>query len=151
MKSLFFSPPLRGEHGFSLIELIVVLAVLSIVAVAVAPLATPWRRGTLMDVAAREVALGLRTARAAAIYGNKETVFTLDGAAGHYWSDGAPAPKALPARISAAFASGTPTGRIRFFPDGGASGGTIVLRDTHRSASIRIDALSGRTTFDVGR
>jgi general secretion pathway protein H len=143
--------PRRGEHGFSLIELIVVLAVLSIVAVAVAPLATPWRRGTLMDVAAREVVLALRTARAAAIYGNKETVFTLDGAAGHYWSDGAPAPKALPARISAAFAPGTPTGRIRFFPDGGASGGTIVLRDAHRSASIRIDALSGRTTFDVGR
>jgi general secretion pathway protein H len=144
-------PSARRERGFSLVELIVVLAVLAIVAAAVAPLATPWRRGTLMDVAAREVVLGLRTARAAAIYGNKETVFTLDGASGQFWSDGAPAPKALPGRVSAAFASGTPTGRIRFFPDGGASGGTIVLRDAHRFASIRIDALSGRTTLDVGR
>jgi general secretion pathway protein H len=151
MTSLFPSSDRRHERGFSLIELIVVLAILSIVAVAVAPLATPWRRGTLIDVAAREVVLGLRAARAAAIYGNKETVFTLDGAAGHYWSDGAPAPKTLPGRITAAFAPGTSLGRIRFFPDGGASGGTIVLRDTYRSASIRIDALSGRATFDVGR
>ncbi len=120
------------------------LAILSIVAVAVAPLATPWRRGTLIDVAAREVALGLRTARAAAIYGNKETIFTLDGAAGQYWSDAAPARKTLPARIAAAFAPGKHTGPDPVFPDGGASGGTIVLRDAHRSASIRIDALSGR-------
>jgi general secretion pathway protein H len=141
----------QGERGFSLAELIVVLAILSIVAVAVAPLAPSWRRGPPIDLAARELVTGLRTARAAAIYGNRETVFTLDGAAGQYWSDGAPAPKALPARINAAFAPGAPHGRIRFFPDGGASGGTIVLRDAQRSASIRIDSLSGRATFDVGR
>jgi general secretion pathway protein H len=148
--SPFLPPAVRaGERGFSLIELIVVLAILSVAAVAVAPLATPWQRGTLVNVAARDVALALRAARAAAIHANQETIFTLDGAAGQYWSDRAPAPKPLPARVTAAFAPGLPQGRIRFFPDGGASGGTIVLSDPHRSASIRIDALSGRATVDV--
>jgi general secretion pathway protein H len=140
-----------GERGFSLIELIVVLAILAIAAVAVAPLARPWQRGALVDVAAREVALALRAARAAAINANQETIFTLDGAAGHYWSDRAPVPKPLPARVTAALAPGLSLGRIRFFPDGGASGGTIVLSDAYRSASIRIDALSGRATVDVRR
>jgi general secretion pathway protein H len=145
-------PAMRsGERGFSLLELIVVLAILAVAAVAVAPLAAPWQRGSLVDVAAREVALALRAARAAAINANQETIFTLDGAAGHYWSDRAPAPKALPARVTAALAPGLPLGRIRFFPDGGASGGTIVLSDAYRSAAIHIDALSGRATVDVRR
>jgi general secretion pathway protein H len=145
-------PAMRsGERGFSLLELIVVLAILAVAAVAVAPLAAPWQRGSLVDVAAREVALALRAARAAAINANQETTFTLDGAGGKYWYDRAPTPKALPARVTAALAPGLPLGRIRFFPDGGASGGTIVLADAYRSAAIHIDALSGRTTVDVRR
>ena len=41
--------------------------------------------------------------------------------------------------------------QIQFFPDGGASGGTIVLTDARRSAAIQIDALTGRTSVNVGR
>ena len=138
-----------GERGFSLLELIVVLAILSLIVVAMAPLVNPWHRGMMIDVAARELALALRETRTAAIYGNRRTTFTLDGPAGEYWSDAAPAHKTLPVKISARFASQAELGQIQFFPDGGASGGTIVLRDAHRSAAIRIDALSGRAQFNV--
>jgi prepilin-type N-terminal cleavage/methylation domain-containing protein len=142
--------PRPGERGLSLLELIVVLAILSLVLVAVAPLVNPWHRGTMIDVAARDLALALRETRAAAIYGNKGTSFTLDGGAGQYWSDAAPARRTLPARITATFAAGqAQLGQIQFFPDGGASGGTIVLRDAHRSAAVRVDALSGRVKFNV--
>lgn len=142
--------PRPGERGLSLLELIVVLAILSLVLVAVAPLVSPWHRSAMIDVAARDVALALRETRAAAIYGNKGTTFTLDGAAGQYWSDAAPARRALPARITATFGAGqTQLGQIRFFPDGGASGGNIVLRDARRSAAIRVDPLSGRAKFNV--
>jgi general secretion pathway protein H len=142
----------RGESGFTLLEMLVVIAIVSLVMIAVAPLANPWRRGSMVDVAAREVTLGLRATRAAAIYGNREATFTLDRAAARYWSDSAPAPKHLPARVVfAAGADEAATTRIRFFPDGGASGGTIVLSDAQRSASIRVDALSGRASVDVER
>jgi general secretion pathway protein H len=138
-----------GERGFSLLELIVVLAILSLIVVAMAPLITPWHRGTMIDVAARELALALRETRTAAIYGNQQTTFTLDGPAGEYWSDAAPAHRALPMKITARFARQAEFGQIQFYPDGGASGDTIVLRDAQRSATVRVDALSGRAQFNV--
>jgi len=141
--------PRPGERGFSLLELIVVLAILSLVLVALAPLVNPWHSGAMIDVAARDLALALRETRAAAIYGNRGTTFTLDGAAGEYWSDTAPARRTLPGRITATFAGQAQLGQIQFFPDGGASGATIVLRDAYRSAAIRVDALSGRAQFNV--
>ena len=144
----FLSVPPPDERGFSLLELIVVLAILSLVLVAVAPLVSPWRGGALIDVAARDVALTLRATRAAAIYGNKGATFTLDGAAGQYWSDAVPGRRTLPARVTATFAAGQ-TGQIQFFPDGSASGGTVVLRDAHRSTAVQVDALSGRAKVNV--
>ena len=145
--------PLRrsGECGFTLLELIVVIAIVSLVLVAVTPLANPWGGGALLDVAAREMAIALRETRSAAIYRNGGTTFTLDGAAGQYWSDAMTAPRALPARVSATFAGQTPLGQIQFFPDGGASGGAIVLSDAHRSAAIRVEALTGRVKINVSR
>jgi general secretion pathway protein H len=149
MTALLLPMPRPGERGFSLLELIVVIAILSLIVVAMAPLITPWHRGTMIDVAARELALALRQTRTAAIYGNKQTTFTLDGPAREYWSDAAPAHRALPVKITARFAGQPEFGQIRFYPDGGASGDTIVLRDAHRSATIRVDALSGRAQFNV--
>lgn len=142
--------PRMGENGFSLIELIVVIGVLSIALAAAVPLAASLRHSVALDVAARELTIGLRAARSAAIYGNKEATFMLDGAAGQYWSDAAPAHKRLPAQV--VFSSEQRTvGQIRFFPDGGASGGTIVLTDARRVAAVQIDALTGRISLNVGR
>jgi len=142
--------PRPGERGVTLLELLVVIAILSLVVVAMAPLITPSNRGAMIDVAARELALALRETRTAAIYRNRQTTFSLDGSAGEYWSDAAPAHRALPAKITARFARQAELGQIQFYPDGGASGDTIVLRDARRSATIRVDALSGRAQFNVG-
>jgi general secretion pathway protein H len=149
MTSRLLPMPQPGERGLSLLELIVVLAILSLIVVAMAPLVNPWHRGAMIDVAARELALALRETRTAAIYSNRRTTFTLDGPAGEYWSDAAPARRTLPLNITARFAGQAELGQIQFFPDGGASGGTIVLSDARRSAAIRVDALSGRAQFNV--
>ena len=140
------------QRGFTLLELVVVLAILSLAVVTLAPFANPWRRGAPIDVVAREVVLGLRTARTAAIFGNREAVFTFDAGAGQYWSDAAPARRSLPARISATIGSGDfSRAQIRFFPDGGASGATIVLRDAGRTAVIEVEAPSGKALAHVSR
>jgi general secretion pathway protein H len=140
-----------AERGFTLLELIVVLVILSLAATALVPLTLTSGRSIDVDAAARELAIGLRATRSAAIYGNREAVFTVDAAAGRYWSDAAPSPKVLPARISAVLGGERSVGRIRFFPDGSASGGALVLRGDERAATIRVDALTGRASVDVGR
>jgi general secretion pathway protein H len=142
----------RTERGFSLLELIVVLAIMALAAVALVPITGSASRGITIDAAARAVAVELRAARAAAIYANRETDFTIDAAARRYWSDAAPRQQALPDGIAAAFAPGDGSrGLVRFYPDGSASGGAILLRGPQRSARIEVDALTGRARIDVGR
>lgn len=139
-----------GERGFSLIELIVALAILSIMLVALVPLTGAWRRGVPIEAVVNDIVVTLRSSRVAAIYANRATTFTLDSATGQYWSDAAPRPRALPARVVAALGPGqSPLNRIQFFPDGGASGGAIILRDARRSYIIEVEALSGRIKFNV--
>jgi general secretion pathway protein H len=148
-------PPLRGggpDRGFSLLELIVVLAIMALAAVALAPITGNASRGITIDAAARDIAVELRAARAAAIYANRETDFTIDAVARRYWSGAAPRPKSLPDGIAAAFAQGEGSrAMIRFFPDGSASGGRILLSGAGRAAAIEVDALTGRARIDVGR
>jgi general secretion pathway protein H len=134
--------------GFSLLEMVVVLAILAMAAALIAPRAAAWRDDMRIEQAARDLATGLRAARAAAIHANREAVFVLDGVTGRYWSDVAPAPKALPKRVSAM--DGVPR-TIRFFPDGGTSGGTLRLSEANRIAVIQVDSLSGRTIVSVTR
>jgi general secretion pathway protein H len=142
----------RDERGFSLLELIVVLAIMALAAVALVPITGSASRGITIDAAARAVAVELRAARSAAIYANRETDFTIDAAARRYWSDAAPRQQALPDGITAAVAPGERSrGSIRFYPDGSASGGAILLTGPQRTARIEVDALTGRARIDVGR
>jgi general secretion pathway protein H len=144
-----------GRHaaaGFTLIEVIVVLAVLSL-GLAILALRGPPRSAALeIRAAAGEMAQALRLARAQSIARNAPVRVVLDPGRGAWAVDGAAA-RALPPgivlalRVAETEALGDRLGAIRFAPDGSSTGGTIELADGHRRLQIGVDWLSGRVTL----
>jgi general secretion pathway protein H len=127
----------RGA-GFTLVELMIVLAIMALVAALAMPELLRRAPASGLGAAAEELRAALSSARAAAIAQDREV--SVRGGDGAYRVDGARRP----------FASGVPVrvevagGGISFFPSGGSSGGTIVLRAGSASRALEVDALTGR-------
>jgi prepilin-type N-terminal cleavage/methylation domain-containing protein len=92
-------PSRRADAGFTLIEVLVVLVVLSLTAALV--LGRGPSRSTALDLraAAGQVVQGLRLARSQAIARNRNVAFVLDVASGGYRIGDAP-PRSLPAGLA---------------------------------------------------
>jgi general secretion pathway protein H len=156
------SPPRRisssrgRPHGFSLIELIVVLAVMGFALVLIAGYKAPWSRSLGLAGTAAELASGLRLARSQAIADNRPVAFALDLAGHHYRVGGAPA-RNLPAALTISLLTvngetrSAVSGDIRFNPDGSSTGGRITLIDGTRRVAVGVDWLTGRVTVADGR
>lgn len=141
--------------GFTLLELLLVLAVLGLLAgLVVAYLPTGSTR-TEVVATARDVASGLRRARGAAIAGNMPVAFVLD-VKNRSYRVGKAAPVRLAkdialtidtARSEVSEAGDGAAGGIRFFPDGSATGGRISLRGAGERpavAVVTVDWITGR-------
>ncbi len=132
-----------AERGFTLIELIVVLAVMSLAIAAVPIVMSGGISGLQLKAAARDVANALRHARGRAIALNDEVVFSIDGDSGRY--------AVTPGERGGVLAEGTEVivrpdataGDVRFFP---AKTVLARLRRTYRSNS-----LSSTKTLTVSR
>lgn len=143
----------RAAHddGFTLIELLVVLAVVAVVVLVALPLANAGRKGHELRAAAIAVAAELKSARAVALRSNIEQSVEIDTVRGTYATSGNFRPSGVPAGISleiltiSSEQSGLATGRLRFYPDGSATGGRVVLRSGAQSAAVTIDWLTGGT------
>ncbi len=132
-------PPRRGDRGFTLIEMIVVLVVLALVSGIVLSRG-PLRSPTLdLRACARGMAANLRLARADAIAADQDRTFSVDAAARDYGlRDGVR--HALPAGVDI---EGR-TAPILFHPDGSASGGAVTLADDGHRIAVRVDWLTGQ-------
>jgi general secretion pathway protein H len=142
--------------GFTLIEVIVTLAILGFALVLVAGYKPPWSTGLGLKATASELASGLRLARSEAITSNRPVAFDLD-VTHRLYRVGKGAERRLPAELSielvtiAGEGRGASVGDIRFNPDGSSTGGRIVLAEGKRRTAVGVDWLTGRVSVADAR
>lgn len=134
----------RDAHsaGFTLVELMIVLAVLSLAAALALPYFAKGRERAALGGATQVVRAALHDARAAAIAEDREVTFA--GGVNGYRIDGARQAFAAAAGLVVEIRGGS---RISFFPSGGSSGGRVVVRDGAARRDIDVEALTGRAVL----
>jgi general secretion pathway protein H len=137
-----------GGPGFTLVELLVVLAILGLVIAAGTPAFERVLPGMELKSSAQTVVAALREARGLAIGRNAEValVVDLDNRALQL-GDSPPVRLARGLGIRLLTASGeiigAGSGRIRFYPDGTSTGGRVTLALNNRVYHVDVDWLTG--------
>jgi general secretion pathway protein H len=126
------------QGGFTLVEVLIVLAILALGAALALPVLATRAPGATLAAAAQEVRAALASARSAAIAGDREV--TVGGGIGGYAIDGTRHDLAGAAAIRVEVSGG----RLVFFPSGASSGGRVVLKAGRSARELDIEALSGR-------
>lgn len=136
--------------GFSMLELLVVLAIMALVTAAVVPIFGKGVSTTELKSAARSLASGLRLARSEAVSQHRQTFLVLDVAGRRFKVDQDPKQYPLPRDVELKLFTAQKdlvdeaVGAIRFFPDGGSNGGRITIASGERKYEVDVDWLTGR-------
>jgi len=145
-----------AENGSSLVELLVVLAILALMAAIALPGTPILGRGPSLTLVAADMAARLRAARLMAIAQNRDIAFTLDTDKRAYGVAGIIAPQTVPATIELSITTARTLIRenketeLVFFSDGTSSGGTIRLADQRQSVAIGVEWLTGAVHIERG-
>lgn len=141
---------LRRARGVTLLEILVVLAIMGLLSAVVMPMFGPGVSTAELKSAARQVASGLRLARSEAMATRRETFVTLD-LEGRRFMVGTdkrehPLPKDIELKLFTAQKDlvNDKVGAIRFYPDGGSNGGRVTLGAGERKFEVDVDWLTGR-------
>jgi general secretion pathway protein H len=141
---------IAGARGFTLVELLVVLAVFTAVAALALPrLSIP--SGVTAQTTARSVAAGLRAVRTIAIREGHPGDVVIDLQARVVSIDGWRKPIILPPAlnynlVSAEHLSKEAKGIIRFYPDGSSTGGRLSISTNSQERHVDVNWLTGRVT-----
>jgi general secretion pathway protein H len=140
-----------GELGFTLLELLVVLAIMTLALAAAPALLSKARPGVAAQVAVQRLGNELRTARAAAVEQDREVDLILDVVSRAYATPDNRTVR-LPDGLAWNIADGAlaPSKKIviAFYPDGSSSGGTIDFSFRDRTYRIVDHWLTGRVSID---
>lgn len=140
------------EAGFTIIELMVVLAVLALAYALVAPSVIALLDRPRLDNSARAVAVSLRETRATAIKTFQDTWFTVAPDRRSWRAGEKTGTVAEGVDLSLdrpAWDGERGAGRaqsIVFFPDGSSTGGRILLKSSGRTRVVAVEWLTGRVS-----
>ncbi|MBK5937924.1 type II secretion system protein GspH [Halochromatium roseum] len=136
--------------GFTLVELIVVLAIGGLLLTLTPPLITAALPGVELKAGARRVAGALRQTREIAIANGTEAIWLIDTETGRYQIEGRSKQGALPDGLSIELVAARDelrdeqVGGIRFFPDGSSTGGRLILKRDKSGYQVGVNWLTGR-------
>jgi general secretion pathway protein H len=140
----------RRSRGFTLLELLLVLLIVGIVYAMAMPRIGGGVSGAELKSAARKVAAGLRQARITAIAQRQQTVLELDLEQRRFRISGDARDYTLPDKVDLKLFTAQQeivtekTGSVRFYPDGGSTGGRVTVAAGERKYDVDIDWLTGR-------
>jgi len=138
--------------GFTLVELMVVMVIIALVMGLVATSISRSISGAESRVAARKLVASLRYTRTQAILKKAEKVFEVDTEARTYQAPDrklVELPKGMDVLLTTARSELTSeaAGGIRFFPDGGSTGGHVELIVNGREYRVNVAWLTGEATL----
>lgn len=142
-----------AERGFSLVELMVVMMLVTLLFSVVGVSVSRSVGGAEMRNAEREIIAGLRHTRGQAIIKREQQVFLVDTNA-RAWTAAGQSPVSLPDGLEITLntarseLTGEGVGGIRFFADGASTGGSVVLTAQEREWHIAVAWLTGEISRD---
>ena len=140
-------------RGVTMIELLVVVAIMGVVAAIVIPRFGSGVSTTELKSAARQVASGLRLARSEAMASRQERFVTLDLEHRRFMVGSDKRAHALPRDVEIKLFTAQmdlvddKVGAIRFYPDGGSNGGRVTVFAGERKFEVDVDWLTGRVAI----
>ncbi|MFM2422836.1 MAG: hypothetical protein RL291_1366 [Pseudomonadota bacterium] len=145
----------RAARGFSILEITLAIALLAGLTMMVTSSFAPAVDRARLTAEVREIRAVLATVRTRAITENR-TMGAMFDARGNRIIYGEPAlERILPPGVTLSLPRDGETGadglrRVVFFPDGGSSGGRVLISDGRRTQAIAIDWLSGTIQVSAG-